>query len=73
MIRSSRFPQNDRDIFQNAIEQESLAIIRVSLNKLKSEMLDPEDVAGIVLLACTQSPKSRIIEMQMRTMAEALA
>lgn len=39
----------------------------------ESEMLDPEDVAGVVLLACTQSPKSRIIEVQMRTMAEALA
>jgi NADP-dependent 3-hydroxy acid dehydrogenase YdfG len=38
-----------------------------------SEMLDPEDVAGVVLLACTQSPRSRIIEVQMRTMAEALA
>jgi 3-oxoacyl-[acyl-carrier protein] reductase len=39
----------------------------------QSEMLDPEDVAGVVLMACTQSPKSRIIEVQMRTMAEALA
>jgi hypothetical protein len=36
-------------------------------------MLDPEDVTGVVLLACTQSPKSRIIDEQMRTMAEALA
>ncbi|MBV8376759.1 MAG: SDR family oxidoreductase [Verrucomicrobia bacterium] len=39
----------------------------------QSDMLDPEDVAGAVLLACTQSPGSRIIEIQMRTMAEALA
>jgi len=39
----------------------------------QSNMLDPEDVAGAVLLACTQSPHSRIIEIQMRTMAEALA
>jgi NADP-dependent 3-hydroxy acid dehydrogenase YdfG len=39
----------------------------------QSDMLDPEDVASAVLLACTQSPKSRIIEVQMRTMAEALA
>ena len=39
----------------------------------QSDMLDPEDVAGVVLLACTQSPKSRIIEVQMRTMAESLA
>jgi NAD(P)-dependent dehydrogenase (short-subunit alcohol dehydrogenase family) len=38
-----------------------------------SEMLDPEDVAGVVLMACTQSPRSRIIEVQMRTMAEPLA
>jgi NADP-dependent 3-hydroxy acid dehydrogenase YdfG len=39
----------------------------------KSEMLEPEDVAHAVLLACTQSPGSRIVEIQMRTMAEALA
>jgi len=39
----------------------------------QSNMLDPEDVASVVLLACTQSPKSRIIEVQMRTMAEGLA
>jgi len=39
----------------------------------KSGMLDAEDVAGAVLLACTQSSNSRIIEIQMRTMAEALA
>jgi len=39
----------------------------------KSDMLEPEDVAGAVLLACTQSPGSRIIEIQMRTMAEGLA
>jgi NADP-dependent 3-hydroxy acid dehydrogenase YdfG len=38
----------------------------------ESSMLEPEDVAGAVLLACTQSPGSRIIEIQMRTMAEAL-
>ncbi len=39
----------------------------------QSAMLDPEDVAAVVLLACTQSPKSRLIEVQMRTMAESLA
>jgi NADP-dependent 3-hydroxy acid dehydrogenase YdfG len=39
----------------------------------QSNMLDPEDVAGAVLLACTQAPHSRIVEIQMRTMAEALA
>jgi NAD(P)-dependent dehydrogenase (short-subunit alcohol dehydrogenase family) len=38
-----------------------------------SGMLEPEDVAGVVLMACTQSPGSRIIEVQMRTMDEALA
>jgi NAD(P)-dependent dehydrogenase (short-subunit alcohol dehydrogenase family) len=37
-----------------------------------SGMLDPEDVAGVVLMACTQSPGSRIIEVQLRTMDEAL-
>ena len=39
----------------------------------QSGMLEPEDVAGAVLLACTQSSNSRIIEIQMRTMAEGLA
>lgn len=38
-----------------------------------SDMLEPQDVADVVLLACTQSPGSRIIEIQMRTMAESLA
>ncbi len=38
----------------------------------QSGMLEPEDVAGAVVLACTQSPGSRIIEIQMRTMAESL-
>jgi 3-oxoacyl-[acyl-carrier protein] reductase len=37
-----------------------------------SSMLEAEDVAGAVLLACTQSPGSRIIEIQMRTMSESL-
>ena len=39
----------------------------------KSAMLEASDVAGAVLMACTQSPGSRIIEIQMRTMAEPLA
>lgn len=39
----------------------------------ESAMLDPEDVAATVLLACTQSSRSRIIEIQMRTMDEPLA
>jgi len=38
-----------------------------------SGMLDPQDVASAVLLACTQSAGSRIIEIQMRTMEEPLA
>ena len=46
---------------------------RTEQSVAQSEMLDPEDVAAAVLLACTQSTKSRIIEIQMRTMAEALA
>ena len=37
-----------------------------------STMLEPEDVAGAVLLACKQGPGSRIIEIQMRTMSEPL-
>lgn len=39
----------------------------------ESSMLEAEDVAGVVLMACTQSAKSRIIEVQMRTMSESLA
>ena len=46
---------------------------RTERGVVESYMLDPEDVAGVVLLACTQSPQSRIIEVQMRTMAESLA
>jgi 3-oxoacyl-[acyl-carrier protein] reductase len=38
----------------------------------KSQMLEPSDVAAAVLLACTQSAGSRIIEIQMRPMVEAL-
>lgn len=46
---------------------------RTEQSVAESGMLEPEDVAGAVLLACTQSPGSRIIEIQMRTMAEPLA
>jgi short-subunit dehydrogenase len=46
---------------------------RTEQSVAESGMLDPEDVASAVLLACTQSPGSRIIEIQMRTMDEALA
>src|SRR5207244_4058136 len=38
----------------------------------QSGMLDPEDVAAAVLLACTQPAHSRIIEIQLRPMAEPL-
>jgi short-subunit dehydrogenase len=38
----------------------------------ESGMLEPEDVASAVILACTQSSGSRIIEIQMRTMTESL-
>lgn len=37
-----------------------------------SAMLEASDVAGAVLLACTQSPGTRLIEVRMRTMAESL-
>ena len=45
---------------------------RTEQSVAQSGMLDPEDVASAVLLACTQSSGSRIIEVQMRTMDEAL-
>ncbi len=46
---------------------------RTEQSVAESDMIDPGDVASAVLLACTQSPRSRIIEVQMRTMGEALA
>ena len=51
----------------------ALGLGRTEEGVSQSNMLDPEDVAGAVLLACTQAPHSRIIEIQMRTMAEPLA
>lgn len=45
---------------------------RTEQSVAESGMLEPEDVASAVRLACTQSPNSRIIEVQMRTMDEAL-
>jgi NADP-dependent 3-hydroxy acid dehydrogenase YdfG len=39
----------------------------------RSSMLEAEDVAEAVLFACTQPKGARIIQIQMRTMAEALA
>jgi len=38
----------------------------------KSNWLEAEDVAQAILFACTQPKLSRIIQMQMRTMAESL-
>jgi 3-oxoacyl-[acyl-carrier protein] reductase len=51
----------------------ALGLGRTEEGVSQSNMLDPEDVAGAVLLACTQAAGSRIIEIQMRTMAEPLA
>lgn len=45
---------------------------RTEKSVASSGFLEPEDVARAVLLACTQSPGSRIIELQMRTINEAL-
>jgi len=45
---------------------------RTEQSVANSGMLEPADVASAVLLACTQSPGSRIIEVQMRTMDESL-
>jgi NADP-dependent 3-hydroxy acid dehydrogenase YdfG len=45
---------------------------RTEQSVAQSGMLEPEDVASALLLACTQSPNSRIIEVQMRTMDESL-
>jgi 3-oxoacyl-[acyl-carrier protein] reductase len=45
---------------------------RTEQSVAQSSMLDAEDVAGAVLLACTQSSNARIIEIQMRTMTESI-
>lgn len=45
---------------------------RTEQSVAQSGMLDPEDVASAVILACIQSSNSRIIEIQMRTMDEPL-
>jgi len=45
---------------------------RTEQSVAESGMLEPEDVASAVVLACTQSAHSRIIQVQMRTMDEAL-
>lgn len=45
---------------------------RTEKSVAESGMLEAEDVAAAVVFACTQPPGSRIIQIQMRTMAEAL-
>ena len=51
----------------------ALGLGRTEESVANSSMLEPQDVADAVLLACKQSPGSRIIEIQLRTMAEPLA
>lgn len=46
---------------------------RTEAGVAESGMLEAEDVAEAVLFACTQPAGARIIQIQMRTMAEALA
>jgi hypothetical protein len=46
---------------------------RTAESVAQSAMLEPEDVAAAVVLACTQALGSRIIEIQMRPMGEPLA
>jgi len=45
---------------------------RTDASVRESQMLEAEDVAAAVLFACTQPAGSRVIQVQMRTMAEAL-
>jgi NADP-dependent 3-hydroxy acid dehydrogenase YdfG len=45
---------------------------RTEAGVASSGMLEAEDVAQAVLFACTQAASSRIIQIQMRTMAEGL-
>jgi len=46
---------------------------RTEAGVARSDMLEAEDVAAAIHFACTQPKGSRIIQVQMRTMAEALA
>jgi NADP-dependent 3-hydroxy acid dehydrogenase YdfG len=45
---------------------------RTEASVAQSDMLEPEDVAAAIHFACTQPKGSRIIQVQMRTMAEGL-
>jgi len=45
---------------------------RTDASVRESQMLEADDVAAAVLFACTQPAGSRVIQVQMRTMAEAL-
>ena len=51
----------------------SLGKGRTEAGVAQSDMLEAEDVAAAVDFACTQPKSSRIIQVQMRTMAEALS
>jgi 3-oxoacyl-[acyl-carrier protein] reductase len=46
---------------------------RTEASVKQSDMLEAEDVAAAVLFACTQPAGSRVIQIRMRTMAEALS
>jgi len=46
---------------------------RTEASVKQSEMLEAEDVAAAVLFACVQPAGSRVIQVRMRTMAEALS
>jgi 3-oxoacyl-[acyl-carrier protein] reductase len=46
---------------------------RTEASVKQSDMLEADDVAAAVLFACTQPAGSRVIQIRMRTMAEALS
>jgi 3-oxoacyl-[acyl-carrier protein] reductase len=46
---------------------------RTAESVAQAALLEPEDVAAAVVLACAQAPGSRIIEIQMRPLSEPLA
>ncbi len=74
MARHSATLTTDGNGFPGGVKTEfAIGKGRTKKGVEQSGMLEPEDVAAVVLLACTQSPGARIIEVQMRTMAEPLA
>jgi len=50
----------------------AIGLGRTEKGVAESQMLEADDVAQAVLFACTQPPGSRVIQIQMRTMAESL-